>query len=82
MSYSLPPIPLVPYVRPTDELDIDINPATGELNLVTDFNTDRILTSDYIHTGQKRVTYDLASGTFFEDNPVVVVDNNGNVVKV
>ena len=72
----------IPYVKPVDDMDFELNPTTGELDLFTDFNTNRILTSDMIHTGSIRVTYDLASASFIADNPVVVIDNNGNVVNV
>lgn len=78
---SLPIYPK-PYVRPQDNLDLEINPVTGELDLISDFNTGRILTSEYIHTGQKRLVWDSASNTYFAENPVVVIDNEGNVVKV
>ena len=68
--------------KPTDDIDLDLTTVTGELNLISDFNTGRILTSEFIHTGSIRVTYDIASGSFIKDNPTVVVDNAGQVVKV
>ena len=66
---------------PFDDIDLDVNPTTGELDLVADFNTGRILTSEYIHTGSLRVTYDTASGSHVTDNPTVVISNSGEVVK-
>jgi len=64
-----------------DDQDLDINPVTGELDLITDFNTGRIVTSEFIHTGSLRVAYDTASASYVKDNPMVVISNNGAVVK-
>jgi len=57
-----------------------LNPITGELDLVRAFNENRIIVSEYNLAGSRRMTYDAFSGTHVDDGPIIVVDNNGNVV--
>lgn len=66
--------------RPHDKEEQVINPLTGEFDTVRIFDPNRILTSEYIHTGSIRAVYDTASATYVQDNPVIVIDNHGNVV--
>lgn len=63
-----------------DKLKFELNPITGELDLVREFNADRILTHIKNAAGGTLLTYNAASGQFIEMDPLVVVDNNGNVV--
>lgn len=63
-----------------DREELTLNPITGKLDVIRIYNVDRVLTSDYIHTGARRRSYDPSTNTYFRDNPVVIVDNEGNVV--
>jgi hypothetical protein len=65
-----------------DKTAIDFNPITGKLDLVRKFNADRIVTNERNAAGTMLVTYDLASATYIEQDPLVVTDNEGNVVVV
>lgn len=68
---------------PTRDKDsLILNPITGELDFVRIFNENRIIVSEYNAAGSRRMTYDAFSGTHLDDGPIVVVDNNGNVVVV
>ena len=65
-----------------DKDSLVLNPITGELDFVRIFNENRIVTSEYNAAGSRRMTYDSFSGTHVDDGPIVVVDNNGNVVVI
>lgn len=72
----------IPEKKIKDKVKFEFNPITGELDLVTEFNADRIITHTHNAAGHIMMTYDSASGTFIEMDPLIVVDNNGNVVVV
>jgi len=65
-----------------DKVKFEFNPITGELDLVTEFNADRIITHTHNNAGHLMMTYDVPSGSYIEMEPMIVVDNNGNVVVV
>ena len=65
-----------------DRLKYEFNPLTGELDLISEFNTDRILTHEKNSAGYLLMTYNPASGTHIPMEPLIIVDNNGNVVVV
>ena len=65
-----------------DKVKFEFNPITGELDLVSVFNTDRIITHQRNAAGHPLMTFDPVSGTHIEMDPLVVVDNNGNVIAV
>jgi hypothetical protein len=65
---------------PKDREELVLNPITGKLDVVRIFNPDRIVTAERNSAGHRFQTWDAASGTFIDDAPVVVIDNNGNVV--
>ena len=65
---------------PQDKQKFLFNPVTGQLDLVLQFNPDRILTASLNSAGQPRLIWDPVSSTFIEDGATVVVDNAGNVV--
>lgn len=58
------------------------NPLTGELDLALKFNADRIVTNERNEAGNLLAAYDHVSGTHIGIDPLVVVDNDGNVVTV
>lgn len=65
------------------EIDNDeaiINPFTGELDMVRNFNVNRIVTNSFNQAGNPLVIYDPLSGLYLDAGPSVVVDINGNVV--
>ena len=63
-----------------------INPTTGALDLITVIpptsgaNFDNIVTSQFNSAGHLNVMYDPVSRTYLPNLPLVVIDNNGNVV--
>lgn len=65
-----------------DKVKLEFNPLTGEFDLVTEFNADRIITHVNNSAGHMMKMYDPASGTYIDMDPLTVVDNNGNVVVV
>ena len=68
-----------------DRLKIEFNPLADPeypFDMVRVFNENRIVTHEYSQTGHVRVTFDPYSNTYVKDDPVVVVDNNGNVVVI
>lgn len=65
-----------------DKETILFNPITGKLDLALKFNADRIVTNERNSAGHLLMTYDAASGLFIPNDPLVVTDNEGNVVVV
>lgn len=63
-----------------DKDELILNPVTGKLDMIRKFNPDRIVVSEYNAAGGQRVAWNVASSSWVEDGPVVVIDNNGNVV--
>jgi hypothetical protein len=58
--------------KPKDKIKYEFNVFTEELDIVKDFNENRIITSEYKADGTRR--------NILEDGFKVVCDNNGNVV--
>jgi hypothetical protein len=65
-----------------DKLKYEFNVFTENLDLVSDFNTNRIVTAERNSAGSKFHTFDPFSNQFIEDGPRVVINNAGNVVKI
>lgn len=63
-----------------DRTKFEFNPITGKLDLVGEFNSDRIVTHERNSAGTLLMTYDAVSGTHIPAEPAIVVDNLGNVV--
>lgn len=65
-----------------DKLKYELNVITGELDLVKEFNANRIVTHTRNSAGGMLKTYNVASNSFIDQDPLIVVDNNGNVVVI
>lgn len=65
-----------------DKETILFNPITGKLDMALKFNPDRIVTNERNSAGTLLMTFDPASGLFIQQDPLIVTDNNGNVVVV
>lgn len=63
-----------------DRTKFEFNPITGKLDLVGEFNSDRIVTHERNNAGTLLMTYDAANQCFIQAEPAIVVDNLGNVV--
>jgi hypothetical protein len=63
-----------------DKLKYEFNVFTKQLDLVQEFNANRILTSEYLPNGNMRKVYDPETGFYMDAGPEIVFDNNGNVV--
>lgn len=58
------------------------NYLTGKFDLSLKFNPDRIVTHELNSAGSLLMTFDSRSGQHIPQDPLVVVDNQGNVVVV
>lgn len=74
--------PADPFSRPSDREELSLNPIYGKLDLIRQFNPDRIITAERNSAGHILQTYDVETGTYLADAPEVVTDMNGNVVTV
>lgn len=71
-----------PYPKVKDKIKIEFNPLTGEFDLVSEFNANRIVTHELTQFGNKLVSFDPAYNTYYESGPQTVYDSNGNVVDI
>lgn len=65
---------------PKDKVKYLFNPLTGQFDMVLAFNADRILTAEFNSAGNPNLVYDLITNSWLEDGPVVITDDDGNVV--
>lgn len=65
-----------------DKIGIEFNYIHGKLDLVKKFNPDRIVTNECNAAGSSLTMYDPASGQHIMADPLVVTDEDGNVVVV
>jgi hypothetical protein len=65
-----------------DKLKFEFNPLTQELDLVSEFNSNRIVTHNRNAAGQLLMTFNVASGGFIAASPEVVIDSSGHVVVI
>jgi hypothetical protein len=63
-----------------DQDELVLNPLTGQLDFIRKFNPNRIVTHSTNQADNLLVVYDMVSGTYLPMGPVVVTDNDGNVV--
>lgn len=68
--------------RPKDKKKYTYNVFTGELEVVVEFNVDRIITCQANLAGTTLSTFDSASGTHLESGPQIVTDEYGNILVV
>lgn len=57
-----------------------VNPITGELDLISKFNANRIVTNDKNLLDRDNLIYDAVANTHLLMGPLVVTDNDGNVI--
>jgi len=65
-----------------DKLALEFNPLTGKFDLVSKFNANRIVTHQLNQAGNPLYAYDVQTGTYLLMDPLVVTDDEGNVVVV
>jgi hypothetical protein len=63
-----------------DKLKVEFNPITGKFDLVRVFNPNRIITHENNAAGYPLMTYDGRSGQHIAMDPLIVTDEDGNVV--
>lgn len=68
--------------KPKDRLKFELNPLSGELDLISQFNEDRIVSHTHNPAGHALYQYDPILGTWYASGPEVVFDEKGNVVVV
>ena len=66
--------------RPKDKLKYEFNPLTGELDLIKEFNPNRIITHRLSPFANARVDWDPIVGVYYVADDAIVTDGNGNVV--
>ena len=67
---------------PKDTIKYELNPFTGEFDMISEFNADRIVTHKLNAAGNIRVTYDFQSGLWIPEDDAIVTANEGNVVVI
>ena len=65
---------------PKDKLTTTFNPFTGNLDMINKFNPDRIVTDDRNAAGYPLMMFDPHTNTYMPLGPLVVTDDDGNVV--
>lgn len=65
---------------PKDQLTAVINPFTGQLDMVRNFEPNRVITHSCNPAGNPLTVYDPVSGAYFPSDDSVVTDNQGNVI--
>lgn len=65
---------------PKDKQELVLNPATGQLDVINKFNSDRILTHSNNASGNPLMIYDPFLDSYQEMGDLIVTDNQGNVV--
>lgn len=68
------------HKRPHDKEELVLNPLTGKLDMVRIFNPNRIVTAQRNSAGHKVATFDVQTNSYLEDGPVIVTDEDGNVI--
>lgn len=63
-----------------DKLKVELNPITKTFDLVSEFNSNRIVTHGYNQAGNKLQIFDPISGIYTDMDDLIVTDNEGNVV--
>ena len=70
--------PITTIARDKDEAVI--NPFTGKLDMVRNFEPNRVITHSCNPAGNPLTVYDPVSGAYFAADDALVTDENGNVV--
>jgi hypothetical protein len=65
-----------------DRLKFEFNPITKQLDLVSEFNADRLVTHSRNVADNPMQMYDPVLGMHFDVDAQLVYDENGNVVTV
>lgn len=71
----------MPY-SPKDKKKIQFNPISGQFDLISEFNADRIVTHRLNQWGNPIMLYDPIWNKYYEAHDIIVTDSNGNVVVV
>lgn len=71
-----------PYPKVKDKIKIEFNPLTGEFDLISEFNANRVVTHNLTQFASPLVSWDPAYNTYYESGPQTVYDSNGNVVVI
>ncbi len=68
--------------KPKDKLKYEVNAITGELDLVSEFNVNKIITHKLTPFATPRMDYDPVQGVYYEADDGIVTDSNGNLVVI
>lgn len=68
--------------KPKDKLKYEFNMITGQLDLVLEFNPNKIVTHELTPFGNSRMSFDPITNSYYEAGPDMVCDSNGSVVVI
>lgn len=71
-----------PYPKVKDKIKIEFNPITGEFDLISEFNVDRIVTHKLTPFANQIQWFDPVQNLYYSADDQVVTDGNGNVVVI
>lgn len=71
-----------PYAKVKDKIKIEFNPLTGQFDLISEFNVNRIVTHSLTPFANLIQNYDPIVGAYYDAGDQVVTDSNGNVVDI
>lgn len=71
-----------PLPKVKDKIKIEFNPITGNFDLISQFNVNRIVTHSLNPFGNEIQWFDPSLGVYYNADHQIVTDSNGNVVVV
>jgi hypothetical protein len=71
-----------PYAKVKDKIKIEFNPLTGQFDLVSEFNANRIVTHSLSPFANPIQNFDPVVGVYYDAGDQIVTDSNGNVVVI
>ncbi len=71
-----------PYPKVKDKIKFEFNPITGELDMVSEFNVNRIVTHELTPLANKIQWFDPVTSSYYNADSQIVTDGNGNVVVI
>lgn len=71
-----------PYKKVKDKIKFEFNPITGELDLVSEFNANRIVTHQLTPQANSIQWFDPVQNIYYNADDQIVTDSEGNVVVI
>lgn len=71
-----------PYAKVKDKIKIEFNPITGEFDLISEYNVNRIVTHSLTPFANTIQNFDPVMNVYYDAGDQIVTDSNGNVVEI